>query len=499
MSNKLFETEDLKGDLKSKAIRGGVVTTIAQIVKLGTQIVSNVVLARLLTPGDFGLVAMVSVVATFIVMFKDLGLSQATIQSDKITHKQVSSLFWINLVFGLVVMALTMAISIFIAEFYGRPELKNITIALSIGLFVGGATVQHQALLKRRMMYKSLAVTEIASMIFGVTVAIILAYLGFGYWSLIALQLAQALMTLTLVFFFTGWIPSLYLSFTDVRKMLAFGGYMTIYSFVNYFARNLDTILIGWKWGAVPVGLYSRAYSLLLLPIAQVTSPFSGVAVPTLSRLQDDPIKYNQYYFKMVRIIAFISMPLIIIMAMLSHDIVVVILGDGWSEAAGIFKILAFAAFWQPIASTVGWVYVSLGRVKRMMKWGFIGTSVMACFIILGLNDGAIGVAKYYSISMWMLILPIFFYAFSGTTLSVKELIQSIKLPFINSFIMGCCFYVAQRYIIIDNDLIRLLTVCAVGIILYLPIFIVMKPVREEFKSLYFAVYNRRKKEGGIE
>ncbi|WP_407331002.1 lipopolysaccharide biosynthesis protein [Enterovibrio sp. 27052020O] len=491
MRSRLFETEDLSENLKQKTIKGGAITMIAQLIKLTTQIVSNVVLARLLTPQDFGLVAMVTVVATFIVMFKDLGLSQATVQSKVITHEQVSSLFWINVIFGFIAMLLTMLLSGYVADFYNQQELKNITLALSFGLFIGGATVQHQALLRRRMMYKQLALTEISSTIFGVGTAIILATLGYGYWSLIALQISQAAMSLILVFFFTRWVPSLYLKISHIKQMLVFGGYMTIYSFVNFFARNLDTILIGWKWGASPVGLYSRAYSLLLLPIGQITAPFSGVAVPTLSRLQDNPVEYSRYYFAMVRVIAFVSMPLIIVMSILSYEIVVFLLGERWSEAAGIFKVLAFAAFWQPIASTVGWVYVSLGRVKRMMYWGFIGTSVMGLFIVLGLDEGAIGVAKYYAISMWILVLPLFHYAFYGTELSLTALLKELILPIMNSILIGACFYLVYNSVTIEFPLYKLIVVSMLGLLLYIPFVFLLSPLKKEYQNMFNVLRSR--------
>ena len=273
--------------------------------------------------------------------------------------------------------------------------------------------------------------------------------------------------------------------------MLAFGGYLTVYGFINYFARNLDTLLIGWKWGANPVGLYSRAYALLLLPIGQITAPFSSVAVPALSRLQDDPLEFSKFYFKMVRVIAFVSMPIVVIMSLLSGEIITTVLGKQWAAASEIFQVLAFAAFWQPIASTVGWVYVSLGRVKRMMYWGFIGTFVMGGFILAGLDGGAIGVAKYYAISMWILVIPIFGYAFYGTSLKLRTLLTTIALPLFNTMIVGVCFYVSKTFFSTEEEALRLIYVCLSSFVIYLPIFYLVKPLRIEVLAYFKVIRNK--------
>lgn len=495
-NHKHFETEHLKENLKERSVKGGAITLIAQISKLLLQISSNVFLARLLTPNDFGLVAMVTVVATFIVMFKDMGLSQATIQKAEINHAQISTLFWINVLFGAVVMGITIALSPTIASFYNEPALINITIALAFGLFIGGLTVQHQALLKRQMKFKQLAIIDVSAMFLGITSAIIIAYFGAGYWALVILQIVQASVMMILSWYFSKWIPGLPVRNSGIGSMLAFGGYMTIYGFINYFARNLDTILIGYKWGATPVGMYSRAYSLLLLPIGQLTAPFSSVAVPALSRLQDEPEQFKNYYLKTIKIIAYISMPMIVSMAILSYEIVYIVLGEQWIDASKLFQILAIAAFWQPIASTVGWVYVSLNNVKRMMYWGFIGTFVMALAIILGLPWGASGVAIGYSISMWFLIIPLFTFAFYKTPITLGSFFATIKYPILITIISGIGFYFSHEFLKNYNVLISLFGTLIGGALL-LAIFVVLyKPLKNDMFGIISSLKNILLKKG---
>jgi len=492
-----FNTDHLKENLKERSVKGGAITMIAQFSKLALQIGSNVFLARLLTPSDFGLVAMVTVVATFIIMFKDMGLSQATVQKAEINHAQISTLFWINVIFGLIVMLITWALGPAIASFYHEPALVAITIALAFGLFIGGLTVQHQALLRRQMKFKELSIVEVSSMFSGVFAGIMTAWMGFGYWALVILQITQASVMMIGVWYFSKWRPGLPVRNSGIGPMLAFGGYMTAYGFINYFARNLDTILIGWRWGATPTGLYSRAYSLLLLPIGQLTAPFSGVAVPALSRLQDEPEQFKNYYLKTIKIIAYISFPIIISMAILAHEIIYIVLGDQWSDAATLFQILAVAAFWQPIASTVGWIYVSLGNVRRMMLWGMIGTTVMTAAMVIGLPWGASGVAIGYSISMWVLIYPLFSFAFYNTPLNVKSLLETLKYPIIVGISRGIGFYLAHQLLAKQSIIISFFGTLFGGLVSLSVVVFLWKSLRDDMFGIYSSIKNILKKKNG--
>ncbi len=444
---KHFESIDLDLDIEKKSAKGGLVVFSAQFIKLFIQIVSNVALARLLTPDDFGLIAMVMAVTTFILLFKDIGLSQATVQQKGITHEQINTLFWVNVSFSFIVMIITMLIASFVADFYGDERLKSVTIVFALGLAFSGFSVQHQALLRRQMKFKALSIIDVASMGFGVLTAITFAFLGFGYWALVILSLTTSLITLVGVCVGCTWRPSRPKFNLDAMPMLKFGGYMTAYGFVNYFARNVDNILIGWKYGTEALGNYSRAYSLLLLPIGQITAPLSAVAVPALSRLREDDIRYCNFYFKIIKVIAYLTMPLIVFMCVFSKEIVFIVLGEQWGGAANIFMYLSFAAFWQPIASSAGWIYVSLNKPKNMLYWGLFSTAIMGFFFIAGLPYGAEGVAIGYSISMWLLIIPLFIYAFKNTPLHLSQLIKSIKYPLGLSIIMGAVAHYSKQLV----------------------------------------------------
>ncbi|HWW75239.1 MAG TPA: lipopolysaccharide biosynthesis protein, partial [Pyrinomonadaceae bacterium] len=258
-----LRTDRLKEDLGARTARGGLLTVTAQGFKFAATMAATVVLARLLTPGDYGLVGMVAVVTGFIALFKDLGLSAATIQREEISQEQVSTLFWVNVGVSAAIGLLTAALAPVVAWFYGEPRLAPVTLAYSIGFLFGGLTVQHEALLKRQMRFAVLVTAEVAALLASIVTTVALAWRGFGYWSLVAGHLALSFVYMLAVWGVCGWRPGRPRRGAGVRSLLGFGGNLTGAAVVNYFARNLDNMLIGRFWGGWQLGLYAKAYQLL--------------------------------------------------------------------------------------------------------------------------------------------------------------------------------------------------------------------------------------------
>ncbi|MCU1266104.1 MAG: polysaccharide biosynthesis protein [Acidobacteria bacterium] len=405
--NQYLGTADLKIDLGLRTARGGAVTIASQGLKFFLSMFATVILARLLTPRDYGLVGMVAVVTGFIAIFKDLGLSSATIQRADLNEGQVSTLFWINISFSVLIMFVTVAISPLVAKFYGEPRLVSITIAYSAGFLLGGLTVQHEALLRRRMRFGGLAAAEIFALLVGLSTGIYLAWRGKNYWALVFSQLSQGLAYAMAVWLVCRWRPGLPVRNSGVRSLLAFGRNLTGFSIINYFARNLDNMLIGRFWGGLELGLYARAYQLLMLPIEQISAPITSVAIPALSRLTDSPERYRSAYVRLIEKIAILTMPLMVFMIATSDWVVLLLLGPKWSGVSRIFALLAIAGFIQPVSGTVGWLYVTQGRTRQMFQWGLIGSAIIIASIVVGLPWGAVGVAASYSITFFLLVTPL--------------------------------------------------------------------------------------------
>jgi Membrane protein involved in the export of O-antigen and teichoic acid len=358
----------------------------------------TVVLARLLTPRDYGLIGMVTVVTGFLMMFKDIGLSQATVQRAELNHGQTSNLFWINVLASIVIALAALAMAPAIARFYGEPRLTFITMALAAGFVFSGLNVQHQALLRRQMRFGLLAAASIISGTVGLAVGIFLAWRGAHYWALVGQQLAVAFASAAAVWVFCRWRPGRPSRNTGVREMLAFGGNVTGYNVVNYFARNGDNLLIGKVWGSQSLGLYDKAYQLLLFPLTQINYPVSAVLVPTLSRLVDEPERYRAAFLRTLEKIVMVTMPAIAFLMVTADWVVQVVLGPQWTPAGRIFAWLAVAGFLQPVGNTTGWLFVSQNRTRTMLHWGFVGSATAIISIVIGLPWGAVGVAMSYGL-----------------------------------------------------------------------------------------------------
>lgn len=438
-----FSTGHLNADIEGRSVRGGAVTLIGQAVRFLVQLLSTAVLARLLTPQDYGLFAMIVTVTVFVTSFKDMGLSLATVQKAHINHAQVSTLFWVNVLVGLVLMCALDALAPAIACFYKDERLIGITFAMAASFLLVGLTVQHQALLRRQMRFKAIVVIDILSFSIGTAVGIGLAWAGAGYWALIVTQLVTAFIALMAVWIACRWRPGAPVRGSGVRSMLAFGGHLTFFGIINYFSRNLDNVLIGAYWGPQLLGLYSRAYSLLLLPMGQIVAPITAVAMPALSRLQDEPERFRHLYVKAVKMIAYATMPIVAAMCVLSREVVQVFLGDQWLEAAPIFQILALAAIWQPVCITTGWIYTSLNETRRMARWGLISAPVIILSFFVGLPWGPKGVAACYALATWILVYPFFAFAARCSSVKARDVFSNVYRPFALSLVVGLAMYAA--------------------------------------------------------
>jgi PST family polysaccharide transporter len=405
-----FQTDHLKSDLGGRTVRGGAVTIVTQGLKFAISMIGTVILARLLTPQDYGLIGMVAVIIGFVSIFKDLGLSSATIQRAEINTVQISTLFWINVGLSVAVMLVCVAIAPLVVIFYHEPRLRLITAVYGIGFLLGGLTVQHEALLRRQMRFAALSIAEILALSASVLTAITLAWYGAGYWALVSSQLSLSLVYLIAIWKLCSWIPGLPARNSGVRSMLAFGGNLTGFSVINYFSRNLDNMLIGKFWGSQQLGLYAKAYQLLLLPIDQINSPISAVAIPALSRLADSPERYREAYRRIMEKVAILTMPGIALMMATSDWMVRIVLGPQWMQASSIFALLGIAGLIQPIAGTAGWLMITQNRTRHMLQWGFIASSMIILSIVAGLPWGAIGVATSYSLTFFLVVAPLLFW-----------------------------------------------------------------------------------------
>jgi O-antigen/teichoic acid export membrane protein len=427
----LFRSDHLSHNLAQKSIRGGITTLSTQGVQFAVRLIGTVVLARLLTPYDFGLISMVTILVGFAETIKDVGLSMATIQKESITHDQISTLFWVNVIASVSLGMCVLAGSPLVAMFYGRPELTAITAALSISLMISGFAVQHRALLRRHMQFGTLAGIGVASQIITLVVTICMAYFGWRYWALLAGILVRALVETLLSLALCPWIPGRLKMDCGALKMMKFGSHIIGSSSVNYLSRNFDNILIGKYIGADELGMYSKAYQLFMMPMSQIKGPLDQVALPALSSLRYQSDRYLNYYLRYLNIVATLTIPLTLYCAIEADFLVRVLLGSQWGKAVMVFRLLALAGMIQSCVNTTFQVLISLGLSERNFVKVFVTSVVYIIAFILGLPYGINGIAAAYTLANVILFYPTLYYCFNNTPVSVTLFIKTVAQPFL--------------------------------------------------------------------
>ena len=391
-----------EGSLRKSVGRGAVVTAMAQSVRVATQIVSVIVLSRLLSPQDFGVVAMCAPVLAFIALFQDFGLTQATIQKTGIRHEEVNYLFWVNVAVSAVLACVLAGAAPLVAAFYGEPRVTGLVAALGLQILAYGLGAQHVALLTRRMEFTRLATIDVASAVAGLAVSIAWTFIDRSYWALFAGTLTGAVLPTLCYWVSSRWRPSLPRKVDGIGALVNFGAGITGFNFANFFARNLDNVLIGKYWGEAQLGLYDRAYKLLLFPLSQITNPLSKVMVPALSRLKDEPDRYRSAYLRVMPLILLVALPGVAFATAMSDVLIPFVLGEQWRQSASIFLALGFAGLLQPLNNPAGWLFISQGRSGDFLRWGIITAVTSVLAFLVGLPYGALGVAIAYAISEYL-------------------------------------------------------------------------------------------------
>ena len=428
-ADEALATGDLLPDLGRQAARGGAVMLGAQSLRFLLQLGATVAFARLLTPEDFGLFAMVLVVSSFLGLFKDFGLSFATIHGSEVSHQQVNALFWLNGAISLGLTAVLVALAPGLAWFYHRPELSWLTVAVAVSFVVGGFCGQHRALLHRRLRFATLARIDLAGLAVGIAVGLALAWVGLGVWALAVRQVLSELVIAAGTWLRCPWRPSRPARAVGTRSLVSFGGYVAGANLMSYGTRNIDSLLVGWQLGAVPLGIYNQAYRLLLMPLLQVTMPLGAVILPTLSRVKDDAARFRSLYRQAVELVAGPGMAVVAVLFCAADEVVRVGLGPQWAESVPIFRVLAIGAWVGTFNQITYWAVISLGEVRRLFRQQLVLAPIYWLSFAVGLHWGLVGVAAAVSLVALAAVPASVVYCFRGTAVGLGDLGRALLAP----------------------------------------------------------------------
>lgn len=423
------DTDEVQQDLKGRSVRAFSYLLSSSGGLFILRLVSTAVLARILTPDDFGLVMMVTAVTAIADNFRDLGLSTATIQREQISRNEVTNLFWINALAGLTLCLLIAGAAPLIARFYEEPRLLPVTLALSTVFLFGGLTVQHQALLTRQLKHGRKSLVQLGAFLISSILAIGLGLAGFGFWALVLREVAQSILVLIGIWLICPWKPGWPDLKSRVGNLVRFGSGMTLSQLIGSISSSLDRFLIGRFFGAGLVAMYRQPYQLVVTPISQFMGPLYQVALPGLSMLQGDSLKYIRFYTRIATVVAMVSMPLSLLLAIYAPEITLLVLGNKWESAAIYFRIFSIGAFFRAVSSITGFVLVSRGNSRTLVKLGMVNSLVMALLMGLSLPWGPVGIAVAEVATVFLMFYPRMHYSFCQSPVTVLAFLSSIARP----------------------------------------------------------------------
>ena len=423
--------------LRQDTISGIGWTTVSKLVSQPLQIVVTIILARLLTPEDFGLLGMVVVFTGFATIFSGAGFGPALIQSAEIEERHLSSVFWLGMIVGACLFAITIAAAPWIAAFYDEPQLEPLSTVIAFNFMIVPFTIVPAALMRRSMRFKLLTFVNITAIVLSGGTAIIFALAGFGVWTLVWKALLSTACTAFGLWILVNWKPRFVFQRKALRELLNFSGNLLGFRTFNYWTQNADNLLIGKLVGSAGLGIYTRAYGILLLPVRHFASVVGQVMFPALSRIQSDKKRVKRAFLRANRGIALVTVPMMLGLFVIAEPFVLATFGPKWEAVIPVLRILCLIGIIQPSATTVSWLYLSQGRADWQFRWG-IGSGIfyLCCFIV-GVQWGVMGVATAYALGNLVLWYPCILIPGKLVGLSFWEFVQNFRGIFGSSLVMA--------------------------------------------------------------
>lgn len=417
--------------------RGAAWSSMGRLGSQGSQFVASIVLARLLAPEQFGLLATVAVFSQFALLFFELGMGSALVRAKKVTEKDLSTVFWLNAIGGLIFAGVLAAAGPVLAEAFNQPGLRTLApiVALSFTVNLG---VCHIALLQRRLRFRDIALAELSSAVVGYSVAIVAALAGLGVYSLALGPIVQQALNSAIVWAMVPWRPSSFISRSSVRTVWRFSSGLLGFNVVNYWGRNADNLLIAALASPAQLGLYNRSYNFMLLPVQQISQVLGRVMLPALSRLQDDHSSASSLYRKSVQSANLLAVPLLAGVAAVAPALVPFIWGSAWVGMVPMLVLLCLAGIPQCMSTSVGWIYQSQNRNGTHFAMGTLSSSIGVMMMAVGaVLGGAIGVAWAVLLREWLLAFPMMLVATRIIGLRASLVFRDNVAPVAVSAVMG--------------------------------------------------------------
>lgn len=391
--------------MQHRLVSGGIVTLVAQVFRLGLQVVGLVLLSRLLEPSDFGTFAIAAAIVGFGELIRDCGLTLATTQSEVLTQTEASNIFWLNVVAGTLLWGVFSLASNVAGVIFDLPALRSLVPVVSVSLVLMAFQAQFQVNLVRRMKFRALAGTEVLGQTAGLAVGLFFAVRGAGVWSLAIQWLASGGVLLLSRVLSSGWIPSWPARRIDLSRFVRFGGNLMAAHILAFVATRIHAFVIGVRLGADQLGVYDRAQNLLNVPVNQVLAPLTNVALPVLSRVRH-AAELQVVILRIQALLCGGGTILLALVASMAEVLVPLLLGPQWNQTVLVFQILCVGGVFSVHSFVSYWMFLASGLTRELLHYNLITKTVTVVLVVAASRWGLEAVALAYSSSL-VIALPI--------------------------------------------------------------------------------------------
>lgn len=375
----------MANNLKQQLFSGVFYTALAKYSGIVISLVIAGVLARLLSPDDFGIVAIATVIIAFFGIFTDMGISPAIIQNKNLTEQDLSEIFSFTLWMGMGLSALFFVASWPIASYYNSPVLRTLCQLLCVNLFFASANIVPNALFYKNKEFKFIAIRSFSIQVASGAAAVVAALSGAGLYALIISPILSSILIFTISLKRYPQRPGFTLGLRAIRKIFSYSAYQFLFNVINYFSRNLDKLLIGKYMGMSQLGYYEKSYRLMMLPLQNITQVITPVMHPIFSDYQNDLQRLGAAYERIIRLLAFIGIPLSVLLFFTAEEVTLIIFGEQWMPSVAVFRILTLSVGVQIILSSSGSIFQAAGDTRSLFICGLFSSVLNVSGMLLGI------------------------------------------------------------------------------------------------------------------
>lgn len=465
---------------------------LSQITKIAAQVIGMVVLARLVSPAEYGVMAMAAVITNFAMIFRDMGSSAALIQRPKLDEQVKTTVFWFNIAVGIGIAILVVLVSPVVVAIFHTPKLLGVLLLLAFSFPISSVGASHQALLERESKFKTVARIEVAATLIGLLIAILLAWLGMGVYSLVAQTLVMMSLSSLQLWTASGWRPQgvKHASWLHLKSILGFSSNLVGFNIINYFSRNADNIIIGHFFSAAILGAYSLAYRVMLFPLQSLTFVVARSMYPLLAKQQSDSGLMKQTYLKVVSVIAALVAPMMGGMVVLRSEFIELFLGKGWELSAMLLLWLAPTGFIQSILSTTGVIFMAKAATRTLMWLGLVGAVLQVGAFLLGVGSGLETMVKFYLVANIINAIPVLVLCMRQMEGTILDVLKVIWVPVLSALAMVAFLHFSLGMLHFSSSAVALVAGGFAGLIFYSALYFVLDRKRA-FELI--AVFQRKK------